>query len=79
MKGILTKRKGVGEFVIASLTQECNQLVQGKLPLKLKDTENFTIPCKIGESFCGRALCDLGVSFNLMPLSIFKKLGIWAA
>ncbi|KAF2370618.1 hypothetical protein BSL67_16720, partial [Acinetobacter baylyi] len=27
----------------------------------------------------GRALCDLGVSINLMPLSIFKKLGIGEA
>lgn len=76
MKDMPTKRKKVGEFVTVALTQECNQLVQGKFPQKLKDPESFTIPCTIGNSFYGRVLCDLGVSINLMPLSIFKKLGI---
>ncbi|WP_216072253.1 hypothetical protein, partial [Acinetobacter baylyi] len=35
--------------------------------------------CSIGGMDVGRALCDLGVSINLMPLSIFKKLGIGEA
>lgn len=50
--------------------------MQGKLPPKLKDPGSFTIPCNIGETLCGKALCDLVASINLMPLSIFKKLGI---
>lgn len=76
MKDVLTKRKRVGEFSTLALTQECSQLVQGKLPSKSKEPGRFTIPCNIGYSFCGRELCDLGVSINLIPLSIFKKLGI---
>ncbi|XP_058753984.1 uncharacterized protein LOC131627167 [Vicia villosa] len=51
MKDVLTKRKRVGEFATFALTQECSQLVQGKLPPKLKDPGSFTIPCNIGESF----------------------------
>ncbi|XP_012487917.2 uncharacterized protein LOC105801129 [Gossypium raimondii] len=47
-----------------------------KLPPKLKDPRSFTIPCNIGEPYCGKALCDLGASINLMPKSIFKLLGI---
>lgn len=43
---------------------------------KLKDPWSFTIPCSIGETYCGRASCDLGASNNLMPMSIFKKIGI---
>ena len=78
MKDVLTKRKRVGEFATVALTQECSQLVQGKLPPKLKDPGSFTIPCTIGDTYCGKALCDLGASINLMPLSIFKKLGIGA-
>ncbi|XP_050891022.1 uncharacterized protein LOC127096504 [Lathyrus oleraceus] len=74
MKDVLTKRNRVGEFAIVALTQECNQLVLGTRPPKLKDPGSFTIPCNIGETFCGRTLCDLGDSVNLMPLSIFKKL-----
>lgn len=54
-------------------------MVQGKLPPKMKDPGNFTIPCTIGDTFCGRELCDIGDSINTMPLSIFKKLGIGAA
>ena len=31
------------------------------------------MPCAIGNSIFEKALCDLGASINLMPLSIFKK------
>ncbi|XP_050916647.1 uncharacterized protein LOC127131782 [Lathyrus oleraceus] len=79
IKDVLTKRKRVSEFATVALTQECSQLVQGILPQKLKGPGSFTILCTIGESLCGRALCDLGASINLMPLSLFKKLGIGAA
>ena len=34
------------------------------------------MPCAIGDTFFERALCDLGASINLMPYSIFRKLGI---
>ncbi|MCI24086.1 hypothetical protein A2U01_0045269, partial [Trifolium medium] len=76
MKDVLTKRRRTGEFKTVALTQECSQMVQGKLPPKLKDPGTFTIPCTIGNVYVGRALCDHGASINLMPLSIFKKLGI---
>ncbi|XP_038891679.1 uncharacterized protein LOC120081074 [Benincasa hispida] len=32
------------------------------------------VPCSIGGLDVGHALCDLEVSINLMPLSVFKKL-----
>lgn len=56
MKDVLTKRKKVGEFATVALTQEFSQLFQGKLPLKLKDPDSFSIPCNIRDSLCGRAL-----------------------
>ena len=43
---------------------------------KLKDPGRFIIPCAIGSSFSCNALYDLGASINLMPLSIYKKLGL---
>ena len=46
------------------------------MPQKLKDPGSFTIPCKIDNSPFDKALCDLGASINLMPLSVFKKLGL---
>nr|GFC54248.1 reverse transcriptase domain-containing protein [Tanacetum cinerariifolium] len=46
-----------------------------KLPEKLGDPEKFLIPCDFSELKC-KALADLGASINLMPLSIWKKLGL---
>ncbi|MDD0148446.1 retropepsin-like aspartic protease, partial [Shigella flexneri] len=45
----------------------------------LKDAGSFTIPCTIGLKTFDRALCDLGASINLMPLSIFQQLGLGEA
>ena len=36
----------------------------------------FTIPCTVGSLHFAKALCDLGANINLMPLSIYKKLGL---
>ncbi|KAL0364734.1 UNVERIFIED_CONTAM: hypothetical protein Sangu_0571000 [Sesamum angustifolium] len=36
----------------------------------------FTIPCKIGLIGIKRAMCDLGASINVMPLSIFESLHV---
>ncbi|KAA3474214.1 Aspartic peptidase [Gossypium australe] len=45
-----------------------------KVLQKLEDPVSFTIPIEIGNIHFNRALCDLGASINLMPLSIFEKL-----
>ncbi|XP_062103774.1 uncharacterized protein LOC133814885 [Humulus lupulus] len=76
MKDILTKKRRLGEFEIVALTKECSSFLQNKLPPKMKDPGSFTIPCTIGNSYCGVALCDLGASINLMPMSVYIKLGI---
>nr|GEY16830.1 reverse transcriptase domain-containing protein [Tanacetum cinerariifolium] len=46
-----------------------------KLPEKLRDPGRFLIPCRFSELKC-KALADLGASINLMPLSVWKKLGL---
>ena len=35
--------------------------------------------CTIGNAIFERALCDLGANINLMPLSIFRRLGLGEA
>nr|GEY30856.1 reverse transcriptase domain-containing protein [Tanacetum cinerariifolium] len=45
-----------------------------KLPEKLGDPGRFLIPCDFFEFDNCLALADLGARFNLMPLSIWKKL-----
>ncbi len=61
---------------MVALTKECSAYLQDKVPPKLKDPRCFTKPCNIGATYCGKALCDLGASINLMPMSIFRELGI---
>ena len=51
-------------------------MLQSKITTKVKDLGSFTIPCSIGTRYTGRALCNLGVSINLMPLLVFKQLGV---
>ncbi|XP_050914621.1 uncharacterized protein LOC127129492 [Lathyrus oleraceus] len=44
--------------------------------MKKKDRGAVTIPCSIGDRSFKKALIDLGASVSLMPLSIYKKLGL---
>ena len=79
MKDILSQKRKLADFETVNLTEERSAILQRKLPQKLKDPGSFTIPCTIGNAIFERALCDLGASINLMPLSIFKRLGLGEA
>lgn len=48
LKEILSNKRILEDTDIIMLTQECNDVVQNKLPLKLKDIGSFSIPCVIG-------------------------------
>ncbi|XP_040940690.1 uncharacterized protein [Gossypium hirsutum] len=76
MKDILSKKRRLGEFETVALTKGCTGMLKNKLPPKLKDPRIFTIPCSIGNHYVGKAFCDLGASINLVPMSVFRKLGI---
>nr|GFA89685.1 reverse transcriptase domain-containing protein [Tanacetum cinerariifolium] len=55
--------------------ENCSAVILKKLPEKLGDPGKFLIPCGFSELKC-KALADLGASINLMPLSVWKKLGL---
>ena len=73
LKDIISKKRKLEEHETVMLTEESSAILQKKVSPKLKDLGSFTIPCTIGKSYFDRALCDLGVSINLMPLSVFRK------
>jgi len=52
------------------------EIIQNKLPSKLKDPENFSTPCVIGSETIEKVLCDLGESVSLMSLSLCERLDI---
>ena len=79
MKDILSQKRRLEDFVTVNLKEECSAILQRKLPQKLKDPGSFTITCTIGNVIFDIALCDLGASINLMPLSVFKRLGLGEA
>ncbi|KAJ9141094.1 hypothetical protein P3X46_031670 [Hevea brasiliensis] len=76
LKEILSNKKKLEDYETVALTEECSAVLQNKLPPKLKDPGSFSIPCHIGETSIQKALCDLGASVSLMPLSICKKLKV---
>ncbi|XP_058774826.1 uncharacterized protein LOC131649098 [Vicia villosa] len=78
MKDIISKKRSIASEPI-QLTETCSAILQGlKIPVKKKDRGAVTIPCTIGDISFKKALIDLGESVILMPLSIYKKLGLGA-
>ncbi|KAL0303149.1 UNVERIFIED_CONTAM: hypothetical protein Sradi_6183000 [Sesamum radiatum] len=59
-----------------SMGENVSAILQRKLSPKCKDPGTFSIPCKIGLIGIKRAMCDLGASINVMPLTIFKSLHV---
>ncbi|XP_039684977.1 uncharacterized protein [Medicago truncatula] len=76
LKEILSKKRKIEEGETVNLTEECSAIIQNKLPPKLKDPGSFSIPCVIGSEVVKKAMCDLGASVSLMPLSLYERLGI---
>ena len=74
LKEILSNKKKLEDNETVMLTVECNTIIQNNMPPKLKDLGSFSIPCVIGKFVIDKALCDLGASVSLMPLSICEKL-----
>ena len=79
MKDILSRKIRLSDFKTVNLTEEFSVILQRKLSQKLKDPGSFTIPCTIENAIFESALCDLGASINLMPLSLFRCLGLGEA
>ncbi|KAK8538818.1 hypothetical protein V6N12_034526 [Hibiscus sabdariffa] len=76
LKDMVTRKKRIEEFETAATTETCLALMHNKVPAKKTDPGSFTIECFIGHNYPTKALCDPGASINLMPKSVFQKLGI---
>ncbi|KAL4281702.1 hypothetical protein GQ457_03G019170 [Hibiscus cannabinus] len=79
LKDMVTRKKRIEEFETAAATETCLALMHNKVPAKKTDPGSFTIECFIGHNYPTKALCDPGASINLMPKSVFQKLGIGEA
>ncbi|XP_057745048.1 uncharacterized protein LOC130962910 [Arachis stenosperma] len=76
MKELLPRKSSIKGGQTIVMNKECSALIQPELPTRRRDPGSFHIPCAIGETMFDRALCDLGASINLLPLSLVKRLQI---
>ncbi|XP_015084096.1 uncharacterized protein LOC107027442 [Solanum pennellii] len=72
---MVKKKRSVG-FEDDDRMQHCSDFATRCLVQKKEDSGVFTIPCSIGLLHFAKTLCNLDASINLMPLSIYKKLGL---
>ncbi|XP_070026554.1 uncharacterized protein [Nicotiana sylvestris] len=79
MKDLISQKFDFQDLATVTLTQTCSTVVTRPIADKLSDPGSFTIPCIIGNFAFAKALCDVGASINLMPLAIYKRLGIGRA
>ncbi|KAJ0948045.1 putative aspartic peptidase domain superfamily [Helianthus annuus] len=76
LKDLLKRKDRLGEVSNIPLSGGCSAVVLNKVPEKLTDPGLFTIPCLFRSDTECRALADLGASINLMPYSLYERLGL---
>ncbi|XP_016199452.1 uncharacterized protein LOC107640443 [Arachis ipaensis] len=76
VKELLSEKRSLKGGQTVVLTKECSVIIQRNMPSKKSDPGSFQIPCTIRNTTFTGALCDLGASINLMPLSVMTKLQI---
>ncbi|GJZ33344.1 reverse transcriptase domain-containing protein [Tanacetum coccineum] len=75
LKSFLSNKEKLIELANTPLNENCSAVILKKFPEKLGDPGKFPILYGFSEIKC-KALADLGTSINLMPLSVWKKLGL---
>nr|GEV43997.1 reverse transcriptase domain-containing protein [Tanacetum cinerariifolium] len=75
LKALLSNKEKLLELANTPLNENCSAVILKKLPEKLRDPGKYLILCGFSELKC-KALAHLGDSINLMPLSVWKKLGL---
>nr|GEV80834.1 reverse transcriptase domain-containing protein [Tanacetum cinerariifolium] len=76
LKSLIENKEKLSEMARTPMNDHCSAVILNKLPRKLRDPENFFIPCEFpGMDEC-LALADLGASINLMPFSVWQALSL---
>nr|GEU38745.1 reverse transcriptase domain-containing protein [Tanacetum cinerariifolium] len=75
IKALLSNKEKLLELANTPFNENCSAVILKKLLEKLGDPGKFLILCGFSELKC-KALADLGASINLMPLSVWKNLGL---
>ncbi|XP_075109010.1 uncharacterized protein LOC142180821 [Nicotiana tabacum] len=73
MKEILSSKRKLEEITVVKLNAHCSAILQNKISQKCGDPGSFTIPYSLGSEKFDKALCDSGISINLISLYVFIK------
>ncbi|GJY36623.1 reverse transcriptase domain-containing protein [Tanacetum coccineum] len=76
LSSLLRNKEKLEEIAITTVNAECSAIIMNKVPEKLEDPGKFLILCALQELNRTSALADSGASINLLPHSIYKKLGL---
>ncbi|GKD22645.1 reverse transcriptase domain-containing protein, partial [Tanacetum coccineum] len=76
VKDLLKDKEKLEELANTPINDECSAILLNKVPEKLGDPRKFLIPCILQDLKVCNSLADSRASINLMPLSIYEKLGI---
>ncbi|GJU38387.1 reverse transcriptase domain-containing protein [Tanacetum coccineum] len=75
LSSLLRNKEKLEEIAITTVNAECSAIILNRVPEKLEDPGKFLIPCALQELDRTSALADSRASINLLPHSIYKKLG----
>ncbi|GJX72627.1 reverse transcriptase domain-containing protein [Tanacetum coccineum] len=78
LSSLLRNKEKLEEIAITTVNAECSAIIMNRVPEKLEDPRKFLIPCALQDLDRTSALADSGASINLLPHSIYKKLGLEA-
>ena len=76
LKDLCTVKRSLNVNKKAFLTEQVSAIIGNKTPVKYKDPGCPTISVNIGGTSVEKALLDLGASVNLIPYSVYKRLGL---
>ena len=76
LKDLCIVKRGLSVDKKAFLTEQVSAIIQCKTPVNYKDPGCPTISVNIGGTCVEKALLDLGASVNLLPYSVYKRLGL---
>ncbi|GFZ00847.1 hypothetical protein Acr_14g0004820 [Actinidia rufa] len=76
LKDLCTVKRRLNVRENAFLAKDVHSVVQVKTPPKYKDSGCPTVTCVIADHMIEGCLLDLGSSVNLLPYSVYEKLGL---
>ena len=76
IKGLCTIKRKHHMKKTAFVTEQISAVIQHKTPTKYKNLGCLTISCSIEDYIMEHTLLDLRTSVNLIPFSVYQKLGL---